>query len=470
MSTIIEKLATWASSLPKNGHSAGAIRNTKHVIEDVVGCILAGSGDEAAARVRKTIALWGQGASTVVGQLEKAQAPWAALANGVSAHALDYDDTFLPGVNHASSVLVSALLALGEEIDASGAALVDAYIVGLEFQYSLARGVMRSHYDFGWHTTSTIGTIGAAGACARLLDLDEAGVAHALSLGVSMSGGMKVQFGTMAKPLHAGLAAQHAVEAARLAQAGVEGRLAALEGPMGFLALCGGPAATGWDGKLDSLGSPLAIEERGLMVKRFPCCASTHRVLDSLLELRSEHGFTDKDVAKVETLIGYGNSRNLMYTNPQTELEARFSMQYCVGVALAHGAVRLGDFTPAAVQRPEIRKLFGLTTVTAYDPTDEQKNIDLMRPHVITLTMKDGTTLSRSRDLPKGTLKYPLSDAERAEKFADCAGGVLKKQAIDKLRRLIGELETLPNVRDLRKHMAFTAAVDRGERFEAKAA
>jgi len=416
--------------------------------------------------VRAGIAGWGGGGSTVAGQQASVAAPWAALANGTAAHALDFDDTFLPATNHASAAMVTSLFALGEETGASGADVIDAYLVGLETTYILARGVMRSHYDIGWHTTSTLGCIGAAAACARLLRLDEARFANALSLAVSMACGMKVQFGTMAKPLHAGLAAQHAIQAARLAEAGVQGRKEALEGPMGFLALCGGPAAVGWDAVVAGIGQPpLVIETRGIMVKRFPCCASTHRSLDCLLELREEEGFSVDDVQAVDTFIGYGNARNLMYSDPRTELQARFSMQYCVAVALTYGTVRLEDFTPQAVQRPAIRERLAMTTVTPYDPTEEQKNPDAMRPHRVEVRLKDGRTFARERDLPKGTLKYPLSEQDREAKFRDCCTGFLPEAGLEELHSRLLALPSAPDLQAITAHLKFQAGSDRGSRF-----
>ena len=439
--TVIEHLANWGANAPRE-HSKAARDVARHAVEDVIACMVAGSKDIGASNVRKMVfASESAGPGTVVGEEKTVLPQLAALANGAAGHALDYDDTFLPGVNHASSVLVGALMALGEQTKASGQDLVDAYLIGLELHFALASGVMRSHYDFGWHTTSTIGCIGAAGACARLLKLDSKRFAHALSLGVSMASGCKVQFGSMAKPLHAGLAAQHAIEAAQLAAAGVEGRLNALEGGMGFLELFGGKAPAGWGKNIEKLGAPLAAEARGLMFKRYPCCGSTHRVLDAFFELRAQEKIDANDVESVNTLIGYGNFRNLMYTNPVNEMEARFSMQYCLAVALVDGPPKLSHFTPQSVEKDKYRRLFGLTTVTSYDPADEQKDVDLMRPHVITIKLKDGRTLERARDLPVGTLKYPFSPEDRKAKFDDCCKSRMDAELSDKLFEAIKNIE-----------------------------
>ena len=458
--TVIEHLADWAANVSVH-HPETARERAKRAFQDVIGCMIAGAGDAGVARVRDSIAGWGTGAATVIGQSTRVPAPWAALVNGTAAHALDFDDEFLEALTHASAVLVPALLAIGEERDAPGAAVLDAYIVGIELHAALGRGVIRSHYDRGWHATSTIGCIGTAGACARLSGLDAGKLAHSLSLGVSMAAGCKVQFGSMAKPLHAGLAAQHAIQAAQMAASGVEGRLNALEGPMGFLDLCGGPSPAGWGGRLDSLGAPLAIVRQGLMPKRFPCCTATHRVLDCVLKLREEAGFQAEDVVSVDVLVGHGHKKNLMFETPQTEFEARFSMQYCVAVALRHGAVKLADFTPEAVQRPDVRALLGVTKMRAYDPGAEQSDPAAALPHEVDIALRDGRRLHASRTTLKGSVGDPLEDAECEAKFVDCCHGFLLEADIGRLRRDIFRIEALDSIRALTRHLA-----DRRERFE----
>lgn len=186
----------------------------------------------------------------------------------------------------------------------------------------------------------------------------------------------------------------------------------------------------------------MTAESRGLMFKRYPCCASTHRVLDAFFELRAQEKFEADEVESINTLIGYGNSRNLMYTNPVSEMEARFSMQYCMAVALVDGAPKLSHFTPQSVKQEKYRRLFGLTTVSCYDPAEEQKNVDLMRPHVITVKLKNGRSLERSRDLPVGTLKYPFSLDDRKAKFDDCCKSRLDKVSSDRLFEAINNIES----------------------------
>jgi len=464
---VTERLAHWATTVAPE-HTAAARLAAKHAIQDVVGCMIAGAGDEGAAKVRDAIGGLGEGRSVIAGKLGQTSSPYAALANGMASHALDFDDTFLEAITHASATLVPALFALGDELDASGADIVDAYIVGLELHGALGKALNRSHYEQGWHATSTLGVIGTAGACARLMKLDPTRFAHAMNLAFSSCAGTKVQFGSMAKPLHAGLAAKNAVEAAKFAAAGVEGRVNALEGPMGMMQLYGGPTAPGWDAAFAFLGGPLAIERQGLTVKRFPCCAATHRALDCVLRLMEEHDFTVKDVASVDVQVRAGHMQNLRYTQPTTEFEARFSMQYCVAVALTHGTVRLFDFTPAAVGRAEIRALFERIVMRAHD-LENGEGEDGLVPSIVTITLNDGRILSARQELPKGDAGNPLNDAERDAKFLDCCQGFLADADIAALGAGIRDLDKMSSIRELTRLVRFEAGCDRGERFERRA-
>lgn len=456
--TVIEQLARWAATAGPDWPDL-AVERAVHAIEDTIACMVAGADDESPRRVRKAIAGWGAGASTVVGQSAGAPAPWAALANGTAAHALDYDDNVQVALTHASAVLLPALLALGEATGATGRRVVDAYIVGYELQMALGRGVNWSHYNIGWHSTSTIGTIGTAGGCARLLGLGTDGIAHALSLGVSMASGPKAQFGSMAKSFHAGLAAQHAIEAAQLAAAGLEGRTAVLEAPMGFLELFGGRFPPGWARTLDGLGTRLAILEDGIVPKRHPCCASTHKALDALLDLRREHGFAAADVDSIRTLVGSSNKRNLAYDDPQNEREAKFSMQYCLALGLLQDQLGIDDFTAEAVARPELRALLPRITMDAMPPEAEAgEQVEL--EHEIAVRLKDGRQLVARRRHPRGTLADPFTEADRIAKYTDCVSRRLDPAAADALRVRLAGFAGLTDLGEVTRYLRFDAGRD----------
>lgn len=414
MTTVLEAIAARAAGgapvTPANRRAA------EHAIADTLACIAAGQGDIAPRSVRKaTGAAQASGPSELVGG-GTAPAPLAALINGASGHALDFDDNFGPGMSHASVVLVPALLALGQSVGASGADLVTAYLTGLEAQALVGSGVAPEHYVAGWHGTSTVGTIGTAAGCAALLGLDRDGIVQAMSLAVSMASGMKGQFGTPAKPFHAGLAARNAVEAAQFAASGLYGRADILERAQGFGALMSGGQEVDWT--IPGPDTPHVIETAGLMPKIHPCCGSTHNAVDMVMALRHEHGFTADEVDSVVLTVGRANYRNLSYYNPVTPMEARFSMQYCVALALTQDILSLADFTEKGVARPHLRALFGRISMEVM-PLEKEKK-ETRPPHAALVRLRDGREFQAELAHARGTLLNPMDEETRLAKLRDC--------------------------------------------------
>jgi 2-methylcitrate dehydratase PrpD len=422
-------LAAWVARTPRI-RSRRAIALAKGALKDIVACMVAGARDEATLRVSKAARGWGP--------------PSAALIYGTAAHALDYDDNYHPMAGHATAVLAPAIFSIAESKGASGAAVLDAYIVGLEALALVGNGVNLVHYERGWHSTSTIGPFGAAAACARLLGLDARGVTAALSLAFSMASGSKLQFGTMAKPVHAGLAAQHGVMAATLAASGVRGIVEPLEGHWGFRELFAGAESPGY--RPQDIGRPLAIERYGLKAKIHPCCASVHTAVDALIFLRTKHQFTAEDVESIEVLVNQVSYDNLQYPDPKTDTEARFSMQWAMALALLQGRLGLADFTPAALKRRELRAWVPRIRMRHTRAGQAHPSLENGRePALTTVWLKSGKKLSRYAQRPKGTLQIPLSAAELDAKFEDCAPG---RPALGRL------LDRLESVRDIRTLMA----------------
>jgi len=219
-----------AAAPPATARARAAI-----AVLDTVGVTLAGVSEPAAHIVRDVVADEGSDACGVFGTRVRASIGGAALANGTAAHALDYDDMCFVSLAHPSAPLVPAALAAAEAEGLSGRAVLDAYVVGFEVEARLGRLMNPRHYQRGWHCTSTLGTIGAAAAVSRLLGLDARTAGHALAIAASEASGVKENFGTMVKPLHAGLAARNGVLAALLARRGMTASELALAGPQGFL-------------------------------------------------------------------------------------------------------------------------------------------------------------------------------------------------------------------------------------------
>lgn len=417
---VIEAIARWCCSQPD--FSTTARRKAREAITDTLACLYAGQDDFSSRAVRAASESYftPQARCRLAGG-GRAPAAIAAMVNGTAAHAIDYDDNFAPGMSHASAVLVPALLAVADDIHASGEQLVKAYLIGLQAQAFVGSGVAPSHYTAGWHGTSTVGCIGSAAGVAWLMGLDQAGIARALSNAVSFASGTKGQFGTPIKPLHAGWAARNAVDAANFARQHMQGRIDILDAPQGFLEMFGGLTPPGWNIPA-ILGTHFhVIETTGVMPKRHPCCGSTHMIIDALDDLRAQHDFSDDDVLAVDTLVGIANLRNLAYPLPVNEMQARFSMQYCVDTWLRNGSLSVADFTPARVAELTEPARLARISLRCYTPEQEAETPPGDRlTHEVTLTLRDGRTLQAGRKLAKGSNSEPFSDADRLRKFTDC--------------------------------------------------
>jgi 2-methylcitrate dehydratase PrpD len=397
--------------------SATALERATDAVIDTLGCMIAGADDASVAAVTTAFQPQSAGGGSLLVTGGKTSASIVAMVNGTAAHALDFDDNFHPARAHASAVLVPALMAVtSADRPISGHEFLNAYLIGLEAQAAVGYGVNPSHYNRGWHGTSTVGAIGAAAGVVRLLGGGSEEMAQAMSLATSMASGPKGQFGTLAKPIHAGIAARNAVEAAMLAMSGAAGRLDILERPQGFLDLFGGEEARGWaDWRLDET---CIIESRGLVTKLHPCCASTHRAIDALLDLLHENALKPEDIVAIDTKVGVSAAKNLAYFSPANAMQARFSMQYCLAVALEKGSLSLADFTDVALDNPERQALMQRIGMHAYTAAEERGHERLA--HIVTLTLRNGEVLQKERLHANGALEMPLNLEQKRIKFANC--------------------------------------------------
>lgn len=453
-------LAAWAAETSHQWPDK-AVNETVRAFIDTVACMLSGVHEAPVRKAHSAVARWGQGQSTVVGITGKEgssglHAPWAALINGTAAHSQDYDDVLDPALAHVSAVLVPALLALAEETGASGHHCVDAYLVGFEIMARLAEAVNPSHYRRGWHTTLTLGSPAAAAACGRMIGLDRPQMQAALSLSTSMSSGSKRQFGTMTKPFHAGLAAKNGILAARLAAEGFTAADEILEGEWSLQDLMAGPDAPGFSHRLAQIGDPPAIMQCGVWLKLYPCCASTHRSVDALLNLRRTHGLDAKSVTAIEAMISKMAADNLMYESPKDPMEARFSLHYCLASALVDGGLGPYAFTPKTIRRSVVRTLLPRIHKTI-DPALSglaAVNAGVCERATVTVTLTDGKRISDRVENPRGHPAQPLSDEELAGKFRACAAaGGLNKVETERLYSALTDFSSLPGVNAMTRHL-----------------
>lgn len=423
---------------------------------DTVAVMVPGAVEPVADKLLRVVAPWGAGPCSVFGRRQKLAAPWAALVNGTIAHALDFDDNFDPPKAHPTTVLLPAIMAIAEEERLSGAACLDAYIVGLQILGRIGQGLNPTHRNRGWHATATVGVMGAAAAASRLLQLDAEACARALSIATSMSSGFMSQFGTEMKPVHAGLAAKGGIMAARMAQAGITAGRDTLDGRTGMNRLMVGPDyeelrdtithiehGQNLRFELDSVGEPLLITEHKFRVKRFPTCGAIHRAMDGVLDLMAEHGFGAGDVASVDLHMPRVHFNNVFYTDPRTSLEAKFSAEYAVGCVLARGDCTLADFTPERVMGDDVRSLF---TLIHRHPVDK---LEGEFPTEVHITLKDGRVLKSIHEWPKGSKAAPFNWTEYWAKFDACCNGVIVGEVRNGLRDTLERFPALADAGEL---------------------
>jgi len=406
-------LAAFVADLSADDLPDAAVRAAERAFVDTVGVTVAGAAEGAGeTAVDLTAALSGGGDATLVGADATATVTDAAFANATAGHGLDFDDVTW-GVWHPSVPIVAPILAVAEREESTGAEAVAAYVAGYETQVSLAETLLPSHYERGWHATATFGTFGAAAAAGVLLGLDGEEARHAMNIAASMPAGLKRNFGSMTKPMHAGQAARSGVTAALLASEGFTAADDAVGGDRGFCDLYSGHDDPDLDA-LPALGERWALLEDGIQVKKYPCCYFTHPAVAGTQALVDEHDIDPADVEHVEVTASQGAADALHYRDPETGLEGKFSMEYVVACAVARDRVGLVAFDDANVDDPDVQRV--------RECVDFQVDPDLeYNPYRTTVRIEtaDGTH-ERVQEKPPGTPEDPLSAAELREKFHMC--------------------------------------------------
>ena len=420
-------------NLPEEG-----VDTVTRAVVDTVGVTLAGTTADAGRR-----AATAEGIDTdtaAVGELlgvEGTDRPEAAaLRVGTASHALDYDDLSWAMDGHPSVALVPPLLALAPETGASGRDLVTAYAAGFETACAVAEPVSPGHYEAGWHATATFGTFGAAAAAANLLGLDTETTARALTVAASMPAGLKRNFGSMTKPVHAGLCARSGVTAARLASEGVTADPRAVTGEGGFWDLYGAGADP--DPGALTVGTRWRLCEEGIHVKAYPCCYFTHSAIAAAAELGGE--VDPEAVESVSVTASQGAADALHHADPETGLEAKFSMEYTVASGLVRDRVGLEAFEPDAIDDPAVQRVRERVEFTV----DDDMHYD---SHGATVRVETaGGTHERTRSDPPGTHDDPLSEERFRAKFEECAGSVLEPDGAADLYEALSALTEVEDV------------------------
>jgi 2-methylcitrate dehydratase PrpD len=363
----------------------------------------------------------------------------AALYNGTAAHAAELDDSFRDAMYHPGAATIAAALAASQAAGATGADFLRAVVLGYELSTRIGVVMGRPHYKY-WHNTGTMGSFGAAAAAASALKLDEAATAQALALAATFTAGLQQAFrlDSMAKPLHAGRAAEAGVLAAQLAARGMRSSLDVLEGEAGLgQAMSAGPD---WSAISATLGQDFHITR--LTFKNHVGCGHTFAAIDGALALQQQHGFTHADIDRVQLGVYQPTLDIAPHVDPQNADQAKFSLHYMVATALVHGSVRLAAFEPARLDDPATRALMARIG-KVLDP-EVDAAFPGRRGARVEVTLRDGRRLVHLQPDRKGDPELPLSDADLEGKLLELAGPTLGEPATRALIHRIWSLHEQP--------------------------
>jgi len=416
-------LAGFVAGHPSGGWSSAVEREAARTFLNWVGCAIGASGHpsvEAAIAALRELEPSAQ--ASVLGRGERLDMTGAALVNGISSHAFDFDDTHLRTIIHPAAPIVPAALALAEHLGASGRALVDALVLGIEVACRVGNAVYPDHYDRGWHITGSVGMLGAAAAGARLLGLDAERTAMALGIAASQPSGVREQFGSMTKALHPGLAARAGLTAALFARHGYTASARALEAERGLLQTFS--TKHDWSELTEGLGARFEIAFNAY--KPFACGVVIHPSIDGCLRLREQHGIGAAEIESIALKVHPLVLELTGKTAPRTGLEGKFSVYHACAAAIIHGRAGEGEFSDAAVAQPDAVALRQRVSAVA-DGAIAEDAAD------VTIARRDGSVVHVFVEHALGSLERPMSDEDLRRKFHGLVDPVLGAQRADAL-------------------------------------
>ncbi len=435
--SVTSACADFTLSMKYEDIPAEAVKWTKWAMLDCTGVGFPG----AKSALGKTVAdyldfVGGKPQARIVGLSIATSATEAAMANGSICHALDYDD--VGGFGHPTTVLLPVIYALADLVKPTGKQAIEAYVAGYEVGNAMADRntfgkIDTSSWELGWHPTGPHGSIAAAATASRLLGLTKQQAIFAMGIAASEASGIHKNFGTMGKPLHAGLAARNGVFAALMAQRGFTADADALGGKSGFLRAFKGPGDYSEEVVCRNLGKTYSLE-RGVAIKWYPACWSTHRATTSLIALMEANKLKSEDVERIEVDL---RPVPLLHFNPVTGLEGKFSMAFNLALGALKGWPDIDDYTAERTQEPAIRAMMQRVHNVA-DPADGSVNM--------VIVTKDGKRYDKNVKHAPGDPGFGLQEERNMKKFLACAAFHLKSDSAKKLADQFLNLEEVADV------------------------
>jgi 2-methylcitrate dehydratase PrpD len=415
---------TQLSSIPDDVMQLG-----KASILDAIGCALAGAGAPAVKILHKYLEPYDHGVSgktaTVIGTKLRLPPRFAALVNGTAMHVDDYDDTQQAATGkfqgiHPTAPVLSAVLATAETRAASGADILLAYHIGVEVACKLFDATHPAHILNGFHSTGTCGLLAATTADAKLQKASIASVRNSLGIAASQAAGLQENFGTMTKSFHAGRSAEGGIVSYDLSMLGFTASTSILEAPRGFFQAEGG----GWEPEriIGRLGHPWAFVDRGIWLKPWPTGSLSHPAMTLMLSLLEDNNIQPGQINRIEIHTSENIYRTLLHHHPHTELEAKFSLEFCVAALAVERKVGLKSFSDEFVCRPDVQDLIARVSYQTFSESEARERGYSIVTTLITVELEDGKKFDGCLDYGKGSKHNPMTQAEIEAKFLDCAG------------------------------------------------
>lgn len=458
--TLTQQLAQFVIETPVSAIAEPILARAESAWVDTVGCALAGVDEPVVQLAQKLTTQAGPRAQgTLWGLPGRYHVRDAAFLNAIAAHALDYDDNMPNLRGHPSTTMLPAAWAAAQAAGRRGDEMLAAYVMGVEVGGKLGLALGHGHYGRGFHATATAGIYGATAAAARLFGLDALQLAMAWGFAASQASGLTLNFGTMAKPFHAGHAARCAIDSVLMVQAGMTAHPAVFDGDRGALTTYGGDGAVALSELISQLSTPWEIENPGIFVKLWPCCYCSHRPIAALLQLMADHGLKPDEVQAIEIGFPPGTDGGLIKGLPSTGLAGKFSVEYAAAATVVDGVVNLKTFSDDMLNRDQVQRL--MHACRTYTVADDRRWSATVGYNLVTLVTTQGRFECRVDDTP-GSPTQPITAAQLDAKFLDGAthalGALRAAPALRTVRGLRSAISCSPAASALQPE---TGTVDR---------
>lgn len=465
---ITEQLARFAIETKPDFSNAALLASAKLKFLDTI-AVMVGGAQDASAQIaaRVTGRLGGTPDATLFCTGARTSAPLAGFVNGISAHALEYDD-YTRGIGHASVCLVPGCLAMAEAVNATGRDMLDAFAVGFEITARVAYGLRPTLLNNGWHPIGIVGGQGVAVAACRLLNLDTLKTRMAMGVMASSGSGVRKNVGSMGKSFHVGHGVKSGILAALLAADGytvdpdiIEGAEDSGEGHQRF-----GLADT-FNGlgrhrlhlMVEGLGGELQLARDNTMIRMHPGSTAPSSTIDGVIDLATTH---DLKAADVDEIIAECTPQCVAiapYAEPSDPHRAKFCIPYSLAVALIDREVRLRQYEPARIADPEVQALSARIRVVIPDDLKHHhgqwgENGVNWGASRLTVRLRNGRVLAQDASYARGWPERPVSWQDVEDKYRECTAPAYSPAQTDETLAMIRTLETLPSVRELTRALA----------------